>query len=322
MFRIWLDTAPHPDALGVLDGVAEIVGPLVHPGHPLADLPVADAVLAGSSFPGDAATFALAPRLRAVCRLGAGHDTIDLAAATDCGIPVTNTPDAPTIATAEFTMLLMLAVLRRLMAGTVVLEAGRWPAPAEVTGTDLAGKTLGIVGLGRIGTRVARLAGAFDMTVMAYDPWASRDAAAGCGATLLPGLDALLPAVDVLTVHVPLSPATQGLIGARELALLRPGSAVINPARGGVVDELALADALRSGHLAGAGIDVWNSEPPPAGHPLIGQPGVVATPHQAGLTVEGRSRSNPEAARQALMILAGQYPPSLLNPEVWQRRRR
>ncbi|GIW08502.1 MAG: hypothetical protein KatS3mg060_3307 [Dehalococcoidia bacterium] len=319
---MWVDVAPHPATYPVLDGQADLIGPLVDRSEdPLHDIERADAVLASGRFPGTAATFDRASRLRAVARFGAGYETIDLEAATARGICVMNTPDAPTIATAEFTIMLMIAVMRRLLPGIRALEAGGWPPLGDVLGHDLSGKTLGIIGLGRIGSRVARLATAFDMKVVAVDPFVTAERATAAGATLLPALDQLLGIADIVSLHVPASAATHHLLDRAAIARLKPSAVVINVARGTVVDEVALAEALRAGRIAGAAIDVWNPEPPAPNHPLLGLPNVVATPHQAGLSNEGRERSNTEAARQALMVLRGERPPHLLNPEVWDRRR-
>ena len=321
-FRCRLAFEPHPYLFTVLANQAEIVGLLrSSSADPLVDIEIADAVFAGGGFPGTAETFDRAPRLKVVARFGAGYETIDLDAATERGICVTNTPDAPTISTAEFTIGLMLAVSHRLLDGNRVMVSGGWAEPGQVTGHDLYGKTLGIVGFGRIGRRVATLAAAFGMYVLAYDPFLSPVEMQAAGVQPVVSLNSLLASADVVTLHILFMTATTRFIGTTEIGTMKPGAILINASRGGVVDDGALVDALVSGHLAGAGIDVWSPEPTAADHPLRNMPNVVATPHQAALTAEGRARSNAEAARQVLMVLRNERPTHLLNHAVWDRRR-
>src|SRR5262249_44698924 len=198
-------------------------------------------------------------KLRAVVRAGVGVDNIDVAAATRKGIVVMNTPGGNTVSAAEHTITLMLALSRHIPAADASVHQGKWER-GKFVGTQLAGKTLGIVGLGRIGREVARRAAGLDMKVIGYDPFLSPDRAAQLGIESVPGLEQLLPRCDFLTVHTPLTEETKDLIGSRELALMRPGSRVLNCARGGIINEAALADALQSGHLAGAGLDVFADE--------------------------------------------------------------
>src|SRR5262249_50884429 len=198
-------------------------------------------------------------RLRALVRAGVGVDNIDVAAATRKGIVVMNTPGGNTVSTAEHTITLLLALARHIPAADASIHQGKWER-GKFVGTQLAGKTLGIVGLGRIGREVARRAAGLDMKVIGYDPFLSPDRAAQLGIESVPGLEQLLPRCDFLTVHTPLTEETKDLIGSRELALMRPGSRVLNCARGGIINEAALADALQSGHLAGAGLDVFADE--------------------------------------------------------------
>ncbi len=278
----------------------------------------ASGFLVGSLFPGDAALFARAPCLQVIARSGIGFDRIDVDAATAAGVCAVNTPEAPTESTAEFTITLMLAVARRLTIGVVPLSAGRWTAGRALMGFDLAGKTLGLVGCGRIGRRVGEIAAVLGMNVQAFDPYAPHLAASWRRVT---DLNELLASSDVVSLHVPASPSTRHLIGSESLARMRSEAILINTARGPLVDEQALLAALNNRRLAGAGIDVWDPEPPALDNPLLSHPLVVATPHMAANTREGVRRSQVTAARQVCQVLRGEQPPHLLNPSVWPHRR-
>jgi D-3-phosphoglycerate dehydrogenase len=235
-------------------------------------------------------------RLRAIVRAGVGVDNIDVAAATRKGVVVMNTPGGNTVSTAEHTITLLMALARLIPAADASLRQGKWER-GKFVGTQLAGKTLGIVGLGRVGKEVARRAAGLDMKVIGFDPVLAPERAAQLGIETAPDLAALLPRCDFLTVHTPLSPETRDLIGARELSLLRKGARVLNCARGGIINEDALADALRSGHLAGAALDVFVKEPPPTDHPFLTLPNVVLTPHLGASTVEAQASVAREAAQ-------------------------
>jgi D-3-phosphoglycerate dehydrogenase len=238
-------------------------------------------------------------RLRAVVRAGVGVDNIDVAAATRRGVLVMNTPGGNTVSTAEHTLALLTALARHVPVADASLHAGKWER-GKFVGAQLAGKTLGVVGLGRIGRAVARRAAALDMKVIGFDPFLAPAGAAQLGVETAAGLDDLLPRVDFLTVHTPLTDETRDLIGAAELAKLPRGARVLNCARGGIINEAALAEALRSGHLAGAALDVFAQEPPPADHPLLKLPNVVVTPHLGASTVEAQV----SVAREAAQLMA------------------
>jgi D-3-phosphoglycerate dehydrogenase len=259
------------------------------------------------------------PQLLVVARPGIGVDNIDVPAASERGVLVVNTPDAPTESTAEHAVGLLLALAKR------IVEADRWlrgPRDSGVPlGLELRGRTLGLVGLGRIGRRVAEICGlGLRMRVLAHDPYVSPAEAERLGVTLVDGLDALLGEADVVSVHAPSTPETQGLIGERTLARMKRGALLVNASRGALVDEEALLAALRSGHLAGAALDVFRNEPPPPDHPLLALPNVVATPHNAAWTDVGRLASSEGAATQVLQVLAGQRPPWLVDPGAWPGR--
>ena len=235
-------------------------------------------------------------KLRAIARAGVGVDTIDVAAATRKGVVVMNTPGGNTVSAAEHTVALMMALARKVPAADATVKAGGWDR-AKFVGTQLAGKTLGVVGLGRIGREVARRAIGLDMAVVALDPFVTAAKAAELGIEMAPTLDALLPRVDFLTIHVPLSADTKSLIGARELGRMRKTACVLNVARGGIIDEKALADALAAGTIAGAGVDVFTAEPTTPDNPLLKAPNVVLTPHLGASTVEAQENVAVEAAQ-------------------------
>ncbi|MBI4506103.1 MAG: phosphoglycerate dehydrogenase [Chloroflexi bacterium] len=243
------------------------------------------------------------PRLKVVGRAGIGVDNIDVEAATRYGVLVVNAPAANTISAAEHTIALMLALARHIPQAHVSLKAGKWER-GKFLGVEVRGKTLGVVGLGKIGTEVARRAQALEMHVVAYDPFVTADYAAKLEVRRLP-LDELLRVSDFVTVHTPLTPTTEGLIGARELVLLKPTARLVNCARGGLIDEVALLDALRAGRLAGAALDVF-AEEPPRSNPLLEHPAVIATPHLGASTEEAQVRVAVDVAEQVLAVLRDQ----------------
>jgi len=243
-----------------------------------------------------------APSLRAVVRAGTGLDNVDLAAARDRGVFVSNTPAANAVSVAELTLGLMLALERHLLPAAADLARGQWEK-TKYMGRELHGRLLGLVGFGRIGREVAGRAHAFGMGVRWYDPLVSIPPA-GFEWTHRASLDELLERVDVLSLHVPLTPETRGMIGARELSHLRPDALLVNCSRGGVVDEVALVAALSAGRLRGAAIDVFAVEPAPADHPLLRLPNVIATPHLGASTVEAQERAGLEAAEIVIEALA------------------
>lgn len=242
-----------------------------------------------------------APRVRVVGRAGAGLDNVDVSAAAERGVVVVSAPEANAVAAAEHTFALLLSLARSVPEGDRDLKSGRW-RPDRPLGFELHGKTLGIVGFGRIGQRVARRARAFGMEVRIVDPVIDEAALAAVDGQVCTDLDALLPGVDVLTMHVPLDEGTRGMIGERELSRLPEGSVLINCARGGVVDEAALLAELESGRLRGAALDVFVDEPPL--DPRLAAHGrVVATPHWGAHTVEAKRRVAIEVADHVIAAL-------------------
>lgn len=315
---LWTDGILHADALARLTPAVRLCGPTVPAALASAgDFPDADAAIVGTRLHFDAAMFARAPRLQIIARTGIGYDNVDVPAATAAGVCVVNTPEAPTESTAEFAVALMFAVARRITVADRTGKAGVWKLAPEVMGFDLAEKTLALVGFGRIARRVAEITRAIRMRVRAYDPFVAPEIMAEAGVTACADLATLLDGAHVLSLHAPLGEHTRRLIGAEQLARLAPGAILINTARGPLLDEAAVLAALESGRLAGAGIDVWEKEPVPDGHPLFLHPRVVATPHMAAYTDEGRRRSHVAAVDLVLGALRGERPATLVNPEVW-----
>ena len=265
-------------------------------------LPEYDALIVRSQVHVDAGLIAAGTRLVVIGRAGVGVDNVDLDAATRAGIMVVNAPTGNTIAAAEHTLALLYGLARRTAQADASVRRGEWKR-AEFTGLELRGRTLGIVGLGKIGQAIAVRANAMEMTVLAVDPYVTAEQAANHGVELVE-LDELLSRADVVTVHVPLTRATRGLIGKRAIARLKPGSIVLNVARGGVVDEAAVAEALESGHLGGAGVDVFEHEPP-TDSPLLAAPNTLLTPHLGASTAEAQILVAEEVAAQVLDVLEG-----------------
>ncbi|ADU50352.1 Glyoxylate reductase [Thermaerobacter marianensis DSM 12885] len=253
---------------------------------------------------------AAAPRLRVVSNCAVGYDNVDVAAARRRGVMVTHTPGVLTEATADLAFALILACARRLPQAEADLRAGRWTTwhPLQWLGLELDGATLGIVGLGRIGRAVARRARAFGMRILYYSRRRDPAAEAELGVEYR-DLDDLLAEADVVSLHVPLNAETRHLIDGRRLRRMKPGAILVNTARGDVVDEQALVEALRSGHLGAAGLDVYGREPVPPDHPLLQVPNVVALPHIGSATARTRWRMARLAAENCAAVLQGRRPP-------------
>lgn len=276
----------------------------------LAAVTRADALVVRSGTRVDRALLDAAPRLRVVARAGVGLDNIDVRAATQNGVMVVNAPSANVVSAAELTVALVLAAARHVPAAQASLRAGEWDR-SRFVGTELHGKTAGIVGLGRVGVLVAQRLAAFGMDLVAYDPYVQAGMAARTGVRLV-DLDQLLEQADVLTVHLPRTAETIGVIGAAELARVRPGAILVNASRGGVVDEDALHAACKEGHLAAAGVDVFAQEPP-TGSPLLELDNVVTTPHLGAATHEALEKAGLAVARSVRQALAGELVPDAVN---------
>ena len=256
-------------------------------------------------------------RLKVIARHGVGVDKIAVATATELGIAVVNGPFSNLEPLAEHAIAFMLMLAKRMVCADRATREGRFEVRNEYIGTELWEKTLGIVGLGRIGREVARKAqAAFSMRVVGFDPYLD-PASLPDGVALVPSLETVFRESDFVSLHCQLTDETAKLVGARELGWMKPTAFLINLARGGVVDETALIEALRRGTIAGLGTDVYAVEPPPADHPFFGMDQVVLTPHMSAHTREAMSRMAVDAARGLIDVLQGQRPEYLVNPEVW-----
>ncbi len=320
MYRIWCERPLPPTFAPLLEGVATATwAPTTDSAAVMESLQGAQAIIASSRIRYDAQFFDQLPSLRVISRTGIGVDNITLADATARGIAVCNTPDVPSIATAEHAILLMLALLKDLSHWQGVLRLPeRKDFFSAYNGMQAEGLQLGVVGLGRIGSRVARVARALEMRVVGFDPFCPPERPVELGIEFASSLEDLLATSDVVTLHLPATPETYHLLNAERFAQMKPGSYLVNTARGTLVDEDALINALETGHLRGAGLDVLNLEPPSPDHPLLHRQDVIVTPHIGGATVATKERLWREAINQALQVLRGERPPNLVNAEVWQ----
>lgn len=270
----------------------------------------ADALLVRSATRVDAEVIGASTRLKVVARAGVGLDNVEVPAATERGVLVVNAPTSNIVSAAEHAVALLLAVARQVPAADASLRGGEWKRSA-FSGVELSGKTVGVVGLGKIGQLFAQRMAAFGTELIAYDPYVSPARAAQLGIGLV-SLDELLERADIISIHLPKTPETKGLIGAKALARTKPGVLIVNAARGGLVDEDALAESVRSGHVGGAGIDVFVTEPTTSS-PLFDLPNVVVTPHLGASTAEAQDRAGIDVARSVLLALRGEFVPDAVN---------
>lgn len=262
---------------------------------------------------------AAAPHLKVVAKHGVGYDNIDVAAATARGIVVVTTPKANSVSVSEHIVAMMLNLANRVCAADADLKAGRFKKREDYIGIELKGKTLGVVGIGRIGSEtVTKCRLGFGMNVIAYDPYVPSDRFDALGCRRADNLERVVSEADFLVLCVPLTAETNGMVGTRELALMKPDSYLVNTSRGGIVDEDSLYKALVAGRIAGAGMDVFVHEPPAVDHPLLSLRNFVATPHVAGATVESMRRMATDLAEEILRVLRGERPLSPVNPEVYE----
>ncbi len=305
----------HPSALEVLNGTdgLEITAPgQMKREELLAALPDADALIIRSASKIDAEALDAASKLKLIARAGVGVDNVDLPKATERGIVVMNTPDGNTISTAEMTFGLMLALARNIPQAHASMSAGKWDRKS-FGGVELRGKTLGVVGFGRIGRAVAKRALAFDMTVIAFDPYVT---SAGDLAVTLVDLDTLYARADFITLHAVLTDETREMINAATLAKMKPGVRIIDAARGALINVPDLVAALTSGQVAGAALDVYPTEPPASDDPLFGLANVVHTPHLAASTEDAQTVVAVDAAKLIVdALLNGNYN-NVVNPDA------
>lgn len=279
----------------------------------LAAVAEADALLVRSATQVDAEVLAATTRLKVVARAGVGLDNVEVPAATARGVMVVNAPTSNIVSAAEHAVALLLAAARQIPAADATLRAHTWKR-SSFNGVEISGKTIGVVGLGKIGQLFAQRIAAFGTTLIAYDPYVSAARAAQLGIELVT-LDELLRRADAFTVHLPKTPETKGLIGAEQLAMTKRGVIVVNAARGGLIDEQALADALASGQVGAAGIDVYATEPS-TDSPLFDQPNAVVTPHLGASTTEAQDRAGTDVAKSVLLALAGDFVPDAVNVQA------
>ncbi len=297
-WRVLLTDGLSEEGLALLRQQAEVVE-----ADGLGSLPAFDALIVRSRTRVGASDLAGARRLRVIGRAGVGVDNIDLAAASVAGVTVVNTPEAATVAVAEHALALMLALAREIPRADEAIRGGQWPK-SDLWGRELCGKTLGIVGLGRIGTALAKRAKALGMRLVAYHPRLGAELVRERGAEPV-DFETLLGISDYVSLHLPLSGETRGLIGKVELSRMKRGARLISTARGGVVNEQALLEALEAGHLAGAALDVFDEEPPRLAA-IVRHPAVVSTPHIGAQTIEAQARAAVDIATEILAALRGE----------------
>lgn len=314
--KILIPEKVSPDGLALLSPHFEIHQPKsLSPSDLIAQIPSYQALIIRSDTKVTSEVLAAAKSLKVVARAGVGVDNVDVDAATKLGVIVVNSPSGNIVAAAEHTIALLMAVARNVPAGDRSLRSGGWER-SKLVGTEVGGKTLGIIGLGKVGLKVARMGVGLGMKVVAMDPYASPEIAKSANVSLVSSLQELLPISDFLTIHTPLIASTLDLIGAEELATMKKTAKILNVARGGVYNETALLEALEAGTIAGAGLDVFTSEPPKpdsAAEALCRHPKVVATPHLGASTVEAQENVSLDVCAQVLSILQGGLPTSAVN---------
>jgi D-3-phosphoglycerate dehydrogenase len=281
----------------------------------------ADGILVRSSYI-TREVFEAAAKLKVLGRHGVGLDYIDMQAATEMGIPVVNAPGSNTIAVAEHAIMFMLALAKNIFISDRVVRDLDYDARYKIPLTELAGKTLGLIGFGRIGQAIAKRCFAFDMDVIAYDPYLPETVAQAQGVKLVPEIDEILTKADVVSLHAPATEENYHLIDADALAKMKPNAYLINTARGTLIDQIALYEALKEGKIAGAALDVFEPEIPQPDNPLFSLDNVILSPHNAALTEESTIRMSTISSEGVLAVLRGERPQFLANPEVWEKRRK
>ena len=319
-YHVVVPDSVHPSAVDVLKQASGLE--FVAPGQMsradlIAAVPAADALIIRSASKIDAEVLANASSLKMIARAGVGVDNVDIPEATRRGVVVMNTPDGNTISTAEHTFGLMLALARHIPQAHATMLAGKWDRKSFM-GVELRGKTLGVVGFGRIGRAVAKRALAFEMTVITADPYIPADVAADLGVELV-ALDDLYARADFISLHSLLNDETRNMINRDSIAKMKPGVRIVDAARGALINEADLAEAIKSGQVAGAALDVFAQEPPPADDPLIGLPGVIHTPHLAASTTDAQIVVAVEAAQLVVDALTKGEFRNVVNPAVLKR---
>jgi len=320
MIKIWSDRAIPDKYLPLLDGVAEERGVRAEtPDESTDSFPGADGAVVSARIQYNGELFDQVPTLKVIARTGIGYDNINIPDATSRNIAVCHTPDGPTISTAELTIALLFSITRQIkQVEANMIEGGKQDYMYTYKGWELAGKTLGLVGLGRIGGHVSKIARGIGMKIIVFDPYITPDRAVELGVKSVPTLEDVLKSADIVSLHLPLSDDTRHTINTENIGLMKKGAYLLNCARGGLLEEKALLGALDSCHLAGAGIDVYEKEPPPTDHPYLNRLDIVATPHVAGVTDVSRDKLWTTAIKQVIQVCQGEKPAHLLNPEIWK----
>jgi D-3-phosphoglycerate dehydrogenase / 2-oxoglutarate reductase len=316
--HVWIEAPFLSDSLKELPQDVTLLTP-ASPDDPFANAEPAQAILASSLLRYNREVFERLPNLRLVQRTGIGVDNVELADATAAGIVVCNTPDGPTESTAEHTVAMLLALAKRIKQGSENMAQGKFgPRGGSMLGTEVMGKVLGLVGLGRIGRRVAHICrNGFDMTVVACDPVVTPEQAAEMGVTLV-DVDTVIAQADFLSLHAPVTPDTYRMMNRERIAMMKDGAYLLNLARGPLVDPDALLEAVDSGKLSGAGLDVFDPEPPEVDSRLRQHPMILATPHSSAVTIEGRHRIESMAVARLLAFFRGEQPADVVNPGVYE----
>jgi D-3-phosphoglycerate dehydrogenase len=319
-FHVLVPDSVHKSAVQILeaaDGIKVTAPGQMKREETLAAIPDADALIIRSATKADAVLIDASTKLKAIARAGVGVDNVDLKAASAKGIAVMNTPDGNTVATAELAFSLMLSMARQIPQAHQSMVEGRWDRKTFM-GIELRDKTLGIVGFGRIGRAIAKRARAFDMTVVAYDPYIPADIAQDLGVQLL-SLDDLYAKSDFITLHSLVNDETRGMINTGSIAKMKKGVRIVNAARGALINDVDLAEGIKSGQVAGAALDVYAEEPPPAGHPLVNLPGVIHTPHLGASTEEAQVAVAVEAAELIIAALTKGEFKNVVNADVLKK---
>lgn len=315
-YKVVVPDVVHPKAMEILAAAGDALN-VVSQGQMtradlLAQVADADALIIRSASKVDKEVLDAAPKLKLIARAGVGVDNVDIPEATRRGIIIMNTPDGNTVSTAEHTFGLMLSLARHVPEAHISMREGKWDRKS-FGGVELRGKTLGIVGFGRIGRAIAKRAVAFEMTVLAYDPYVTPEQGKAAGAEMVT-LEDLFSRADFITLHALLTDETRDLIRAESIAKMKPGVRIVNAARGALINEHDLADAIKSGKVAGAALDVYEQEPPQPDNPLIGLPGIIHTPHLAASTEDAQTVVAVEAAQLIVDALLKGVTNNVVNP--------
>lgn len=318
--HIWIENTPISDVQALLPTGVQLTYRKDSSMSAVESARQSQGILASSLLHYNGELFDQLPNLRIVCRTGIGIDNLNLEDATERGIVCCHTPDGPTQSTAEHATALMLGVMRRLKQGNENLAAGEWgPRAGMLIGDEVDGKVLGLIGLGRIGRKMAQICGAgLGMRVIGHDPYVTAADAAQFGVEFM-DVDSVIAQADVLSVHAPSTPETYHLLDAASIARMKDGAYLLNVSRGPLVDPAALLDAVDSGKLSGAGIDVFEPEPPEVNSRIRSHPNIIATPHIAGVTKESRARMEKMATERVLAYFRGGKPENVVNPAVFER---